>query len=233
HVEVQVVGASDGVLVLGERDCSVQRRHQKVIEEAPAPGLSDATRAALHDAARAAAAAIDYRGAGTVEFLYDPGRDRFWFLEMNTRLQVEHPVTEAVLGIDLVALQIAVAEGRPLAELVVPEPSGHAVEVRLYAEGPAAGSRPQSGRLRRFEIDGVRSRFEGPDVAGIRLDSGVGAGDEISTFYDAMIAKVVAWAPTRDQALRRLAAALADAEIHGLRTNRNLLVNLLRDPVVR
>ncbi|MEZ5242037.1 MAG: biotin carboxylase N-terminal domain-containing protein [Microthrixaceae bacterium] len=233
HVEVQVVGASDGVLVLGERDCSVQRRHQKVIEEAPAPGLSDATRAALHDAARAAAAAIDYRGAGTVEFLYDPGRDRFWFLEMNTRLQVEHPVTEAVLGIDLVALQIAVAEGRPLAELVVPEPSGHAVEVRLYAEDPAAGYRPQSGRLRRFEIDGVRSRFEGPDVAGIRLDSGVGAGDEISTFYDAMIAKVVAWAPTRDQALRRLAAALADAEIHGLRTNRNLLVNLLRDPVVR
>ncbi len=232
HIEVQVMGGADTVLVLGERDCSVQRRHQKVIEEAPAPGISDSTRAALHDAARTAASAIDYLGAGTVEFLYDPERDRFWFLEMNTRLQVEHPVTEAVFGVDLVALQIAVAEGRLLGDVVMPEPSGHAVEVRLYAEDPAAGYQPQSGRLRRFRIEGVRSRFEGPDAEGIRLDSGVGAGDEIGTFYDAMIAKVIAWAPSRDQAMRRLAAALAGAKIHGLRTNRDLLVELLRDPVV-
>ncbi len=232
HIEVQVVGTSQGVLVLGERDCSVQRRHQKVIEEAPAPGIGDATRAALHEAARAAADAIDYRGAGTVEFLYDPESDRFWFLEMNTRLQVEHPVTEAVLGIDLVSMQIAVAEGRPLDGVTAPEPSGHAVEVRLYAEDPAAGYQPQSGRLSRFEVPGVLDEFRGPTTWGVRLDSGVGAGDEVGTFYDAMIAKVIAWAPTRDEALRRLAGALARAEIHGLRTNRDLLVDLLRDPVV-
>ncbi len=234
HVEVQVLGTADGVLVLGERDCSVQRRHQKVIEEAPAPGLSDSTRAPMHAAARSAAQAIGYRGAGTVEFLYDPGTERFWFLEMNTRLQVEHPVTEAIFGVDLVALQIAVAEGRSFAELTeeLPEPRGHAVEVRLYAEDPAAGYQPQSGRLSRFEIPGVEAEFSNPTGWGVRLDSGAGAGDEIGTFYDAMIAKVVCWAPSRDQALRRLAGTLARAEIHGLRTNRDLLVALLRDPVV-
>ncbi len=238
HVEVQVVGAADGVLVLGERDCSVQRRHQKVIEEAPAPGLSDEVRGALHDAARAAAAAIDYRGAGTVEFLYDPDRNQFWFLEMNTRLQVEHPVTEAVFGVDLVALQLAVAEGRPLGALLEqpPTPAGHAVEVRLYAEDPAAGYQPQSGRLRRFAVAGVGvgagTEFSGPTDGGVRLDSGVRTGDTISTFYDAMIAKVIVWAPQRDQALRQLAGVLERAELHGPRTNRDLLVELLRDPVV-
>jgi propionyl-CoA carboxylase alpha chain len=234
HVEVQVLGTPEGTIVLGERDCSVQRRHQKVIEEAPAPALSAATREALHHAARTAAEAIDYRGAGTVEFLYDTGRDRFWFLEMNTRLQVEHPVTESVLGLDLVALQIAVAEGRTPTDLVraVPEPVGHAVEVRLYAEDPAAGYRPQSGRLTRFEVPGVVAEFRNPSTAGIRLDSGVGQGDEVGTHYDAMVAKLIAWAPTRDEALRRLAGALARAEVHGLRTNRDLLVNLLRHPVV-
>ena len=234
HVEVQVIGTAAGAIVLGERDCSVQRRHQKVIEEAPAPGLTDGTRRALHDAARTAAEAIGYRGAGTVEFLYDPATERFWFLEMNTRLQVEHPVTEAVTGLDLVELQIAVAEGRSLGGLVdsVPEPEGHAVEVRLYAEDPVNGYRPQSGRLTRFEVPGVVAELTGPDRTGIRLDSGVRSGDEIGTFYDPMIAKVIAWAPARGDAMRRLAGALERAELHGLRTNRDLLVNLLRDPVV-
>ena len=245
HVEVQVMGTAEGVLVFGERDCSVQRRHQKVIEEAPAPGLPDETRTAFHEAARAAAAAIDYRGAGTVEFLYDPAKDRFYFLEMNTRLQVEHPVTEAVYGVDLVALQLAVAEASlpsaeasPLALEASPlalEPSlpnGHSIEVRLYAEDPAHNYQPQSGLISAFDIPGVVAEFTNPQVPGIRLDSGVGAGDEIGTFYDAMIAKVIVWAPTRAEALRRLAGALAKAKLHGLKTNRDFLVNLLRDPVV-
>ncbi|HSX67911.1 acetyl/propionyl/methylcrotonyl-CoA carboxylase subunit alpha [Nocardioides sp.] len=242
HIEVQVMGTPDGAVVFGERDCSVQRRHQKVIEEAPAPALPDATRKALHEAAKSAAEAIDYRGAGTVEFLYDVAKDRFYFLEMNTRLQVEHPVTEAVYGVDLVALQIAVAEGRDLSGLSAgvdvsgggpgtQGPKGHAIEVRLYAEDPANGYQPQSGRITRFELPGVVSEFE-TLRHGIRLDSGVGAGDEIGTFYDAMIAKVIAFAPTREQALRQLAGALAKAELHGLTTNRDLLVNLLRSEEV-
>jgi len=237
HVEVQVVGHSDGVLVLGERDCSLQRRHQKVVEEAPAPGLSDELRAALHEAARAAAAAIDYRGAGTVEFLV--GGERFWFLEMNTRLQVEHPVTEAIFGVDLVELQLAVAEGRPLVEVRAPAsletkepqpPNGHAIEVRLYAEDPAADYQPQSGRLASFEIPGVAAEFATPVSYGVRLDSGFESGSEVGTFYDAMLAKVVSWAPTREQAARQLAGALAKARLHGLTTNRDQLVTVLRDP---
>lgn len=231
HVEVQLVGDSHGnVLVFGERDCSLQRRHQKVVEETPAPGLSDATREALHEAARRAGQAIDYVGAGTVEFLLEG--ERFFFLETNTRLQVEHPVTECVTGTDLVALQIAVAEGASLAELEVPAPQGHAVEVRLYAEDPAHDYRPQNGCLSRFELPDVVSEFTNPPTYGIRLDSGVGAGNEIGTFYDAMIAKVIAWAPNREAALRRLAGALAKAQLHGVQTNRDLLVNLLRDPVL-
>jgi propionyl-CoA carboxylase alpha chain len=221
HVEVQVVGHSEGVLVLGERDCSVQRRHQKVVEETPAPRLPDDTRAALHDAARAAADAIDYLGAGTVEFLYDAEVDRFFFLEMNTRLQVEHPVTELVHSVDLVELQLLVAEGRTTpAELVEARPRGHAIEVRLYAEDPAAHWQPQSGLLTRFEI---------PEGDGIRVDSGFESGSEVSTHYDAMLAKVVAHAPTREQAARKLAGALARARIHGVTTNRDLLVGILRD----
>jgi propionyl-CoA carboxylase alpha chain len=233
HVEVQVVGDQFGfVYVFGERDCSVQRRHQKVIEETPAPNLSDTLRKSLHEAARQAAMAIDYVGAGTVEFLVSG--ERFFFLEMNTRLQVEHPVTECVTGLDLVALQIQVAEGEKLPALLEdePAPNGHSIEVRLYAEDPSADWQPQSGRLRRFSIPGVRAEFGSLPGYGIRLDSGVGSGDEIGTFYDAMIAKVIVWAPTRDQALRQLAGALQKAEIHGLTTNRDLLVNLLRDPVV-
>ncbi|MBM9459850.1 ATP-grasp domain-containing protein [Nocardioides sp. zg-536] len=234
HIEVQVLGTAEGTVVLGERDCSVQRRHQKVIEEAPAPGLPAATRTALHAAAKAAAEAIDYRGAGTVEFLYDPARDRFYFLEMNTRLQVEHPVTEAVHGVDLVALQVAVAEGRTpdLADVVAAGPRGHAIEVRLYAEDPAAGYQPQSGVITAFDIPGVSAEFAGPQGFGVRLDSGVGAGDEIGTFYDAMIAKVIVHAPTREQALRQLAGTLRRARLHGLRTNRDLLVELLGHPRV-
>jgi propionyl-CoA carboxylase alpha chain len=225
HVEVQVVGDGRGeVLVLGERDCSVQRRHQKVVEEAPAPRLLDEVRAALHEAARNAAAAVDYRGAGTVEFLYDPATERFFFLEMNTRLQVEHPVTEEVFGVDLVALQLAVAEGTPevsrLAALAPRPATGHSIEVRLYAEDPSADYQPQSGTLRTFEV---------PREDGIRVDGGFDTGSEVSTYYDAMLAKVISTAPTREQAARRLAAVLERARIHGLVTNRDQLVGILRD----
>ncbi len=230
HVEVQVLGHRDGVLVLGERDCSIQRRHQKVVEEAPAPRLPATTRAALHAAAAAAAAAIDYRGAGTVEFLYDVAQDSFYFLEMNTRLQVEHPVTELVFGADLVDLQLAVAEDRPLDPHAVGEVYGHAIEVRLYAEDPAADWQPQSGLLTAFDVPGVSAEFDLLNRPGIRLDAGFASGSEVSTHYDAMLAKVVAWAPTREQAARRLADALAKARIHGLVTNRDLLVEILRDP---
>ncbi|WP_030483415.1 acetyl/propionyl/methylcrotonyl-CoA carboxylase subunit alpha [Nocardioides aequoreus] len=219
HVEVQVVGTDEGVLVLGTRDCSLQRRHQKVIEEAPAPGLPQATREAMHDAARRAAEAVDYRGAGTVELLYDEPADRFFFLEMNTRLQVEHPVTELVHDVDLVAMQLAVAEGR------VPEPApparGHALEARLYAEDPLHDYQPQSGPLTCFEI---------PDEAGVRVDAGFRSGSEVSTHYDAMLAKVVVHAPTRELAARRLAGVLRRSRIHGVRTNRDQLVAALRDP---
>ena len=238
HVEVQVVGDGAGdVLVLGERDCSIQRRHQKVVEEAPAPALPQATREALHEAARAAAAAIDYRGAGTVEFLYDEDADRFFFLEMNTRLQVEHPVTELVHGVDLVEMQLAVAEGRGLpavegSGLAVEEvalqpsrdpgaPQGHAIEVRLYAEDPAADYQPQSGVLTTFEV---------PDEPGVRVDGGFVSGSEVSTFYDAMLAKVMVHAPTREQACRQLAGVLRRTRIHGLVTNRDQLVAILTDP---
>ncbi|MFW6773062.1 biotin carboxylase N-terminal domain-containing protein [Nocardioides sp. CPCC 205120] len=231
HVEVQVVGTDDGVVVLGERDCSLQRRHQKVVEEAPAPGLREETWRALHDAARTAAAAIDYRGAGTVEFLMDAQTQEFFFLEMNTRLQVEHPVTEQVFGVDLVAMQLAVAEGTPL-PAARPEPVGHAIEVRLYAEDPAADYQPQSGLLTAFDLPGVDVEFAvGTAPAGLRLDSGFAGGDEVGTHYDAMLAKVVAWAPTRRQAARALAGALRRARIHGLVTNRDQLVAVLGDEV--
>jgi len=232
HVEVQVVGTPDGVLVLGDRDCSLQRRHQKVVEEAPAPGLRDEVRAALHGAARAAAAAIDYRGAGTVEFLYDAATERFYFLEMNTRLQVEHPVTEAVLGIDLVEAQIAVAEGRPVVERDSSpvETNGHAVEVRLYAEDPGLDYQPQSGRLDTFEVPDVDVRFGPLTAPGLRLDAGFGSGDEVGTHYDAMLAKLIGWAPTREQAIRRLRGALRRARIHGVVTNRDQLLAVLEHP---
>jgi propionyl-CoA carboxylase alpha chain len=224
HVEVQLLGDTHGtVVVLGDRDCSVQRRHQKVVEEAPAPHLPTEVRAAMHRAAQVAGEAVNYVGAGTVEFLVEG--DRFWFLEMNTRLQVEHPVTELVTGLDLVELQLLVAEGGRAPQ--APVTDGHAVEARIYAEDPGHDWQPQSGRLSRFEVDHdvAFGALHGP---GVRLDSGLESGDEVGTHYDAMLAKVVAWAPSRAGAVRRLAAALARARIHGLRTNRELLVEVLR-----
>ncbi|MEV7402079.1 biotin carboxylase N-terminal domain-containing protein [Streptomyces sp. NPDC091267] len=221
HVEVQIMAdGHDGVWALGTRDCSLQRRHQKVIEEAPAPGLDDALRDGLHDAAVAAARAVGYRGAGTVEFLVtEDGRP--YFLEMNTRLQVEHPVTEAVFGLDLVALQLRVAEGEPLPAALPPEPRGHAVEARLYAEDPARDWQPQTGALLSLDVT---------DEPGVRLDTGYTGGDTIGVHYDPMLAKVIAHAPTRTEAVRLLARALERARIHGPVTNRELLVRSLRHP---
>ncbi|WP_432093740.1 biotin carboxylase N-terminal domain-containing protein [Streptomyces sp. bgisy100] len=216
HVEVQILADHHGtVWALGTRDCSLQRRHQKVIEEAPAPGLDDELRRTLHNAATDAARAVGYTGAGTVEFLVSAD-GRPYFLEMNTRLQVEHPVTEAVYGIDLVALQIRIAEGDELTNL--PEPSGHAVEARLYAEDPSRGWQPQTGTLHRL------------DIPGARLDSGVADGMDIGVHYDPMLAKVITHAPTRAEAVRKLARALERARIHGPVTNRDLLVRSLRHP---
>ncbi|MFF8300035.1 biotin carboxylase N-terminal domain-containing protein [Streptomyces globisporus] len=221
HVEVQVMAdAHDTVWALGTRDCSLQRRHQKVIEEAPAPGLDDALCDRLHEAALAAARAVGYRGAGTVEFLVS-AEGRPYFLEMNTRLQVEHPVTEAVFGLDLVALQLRVAEGEPLPAPEPPQPSGHAVEARLYAEDPARDWQPQTGTLLTLEV---------PEGPGLRLDTGYTGGDPIGVHYDPMIAKVIARAPARAEAVRLLARALESARIHGPVTNRDLLVRSLRHP---
>ncbi|MGW3202797.1 ATP-binding protein [Streptomyces sp. NPDC001135] len=214
HVEVQVLADAHGtVWALGTRDCSLQRRHQKVVEEAPAPGLSAELEEELRALAVRAARAVAYVGAGTVEFLVADGRAHF--LEMNTRLQVEHPVTEAVFGLDLVAEQIRVAEGHPLAT-DPPRARGHAVEARLYAEDPANGWAPQTGTLHRLTV---------PDV---RLDTGYGDGDDIGVHYDPLLAKAVAHAPTRAEAIRRLAGALERAVIHGPVTNRDLLVRSLR-----
>ncbi len=232
HVEVQVLFDTHGAgVALGDRDCSLQRRHQKVMEEAPAPGLSDEVRKAMHHAAVEAGHAVGYAGAGTVEFLYDAATERFWFLEMNTRLQVEHPVTECVTGLDLVALQIGVAEGRRLDDLLPggpPAPSGHAVEVRLYAEDPAADWQPTAGRLARFEIPADTS-FDLLARHGIRVDAGYGSGDVVGTHYDAMLAKVISWGPDRGSALRSLRGALRRARLHGLTTNRDLLIAVLTD----
>ncbi|WP_410618814.1 acetyl/propionyl/methylcrotonyl-CoA carboxylase subunit alpha [Amycolatopsis sp. cmx-8-4] len=225
HIEVQVLADRHGtVWAVGERECSIQRRHQKVVEEAPSPFVDDAMRAELFDAARKAAQAIDYVGAGTVEFLAGPD-GRFYFLEMNTRLQVEHPVTENVTGLDLVALQLRVADGERLP--ADPPPTvGHSIEVRLYAEDPAENWQPQSGTLHTFEVPDVdRSFTRGP---GLRLDSGFVSGSVVGVHYDPMLAKVITWAPTRAEAARRLAKALAATKIHGVVTNRDLLVNILR-----
>ncbi|MFF4231079.1 acetyl/propionyl/methylcrotonyl-CoA carboxylase subunit alpha [Streptomyces sp. NPDC001820] len=304
HVEVQVLADAYGtVWALGTRDCSLQRRHQKVIEESPAPGLPDALVATLHESAVTVARAVGYRGAGTVEFLISP-EGRAHFLEMNTRLQVEHPVTEAVFGIDLVELQLRVAEGEALPP-GPPPGRGHAVEARLYAEDPSKGWRPQTGVLHAFEVPGCLPTHRpmsagggtphapdgpalragggaaaragdgpaahgpgGPSVVGsesredavrralraggeaggsqgpalraggeavhgvpwVRVDTGYAAGDSIGVHYDPMIAKVIAWAPTRDQAVRRLAHALRRARVHGPVTNRALLVRSLEHP---
>jgi len=225
HVEIQVFADAFGKAVhLFERDCSLQRRHQKVIEEAPAPGLDAAQRTAMGDAAVAAAAAVGYVGAGTVEFLFD-GRD-FYFLEMNTRLQVEHPVTEMITGVDLVEWQLRVAGGEPLP---VAQPQitrrGHSFEARLYAEDPERGFLPSTGRLDelRFPVD----------LDGIRVDTGVREGDSVSIHYDPMLAKIVAWGPDRLAAIDRLRAALEATVVVGLRTNLRFLWEILGDEAVR
>ena len=211
HVEVQVLGDGPTAVHLYERDCSLQRRHQKVIEEAPAPGMTAEMRAAMGQAAVRAAQAIQYKGAGTIEFIVDGSHglrpDGFWFMEMNTRLQVEHPVTEAVTGLDLVHWQIQLAQGEPLPlaqeELAL---HGHAIEARLYAEDPANDFLPATGRI---------ALWEPPELPGVRIDSGVAVGSEIGIHYDPLLAKVIAVGSNRDEAIRRLIAALRGLGVGG------------------
>ena len=224
HVEVQVFGDTHGNVVhLGCRDCSIQRRHQKVVEEAPAPGLDPALEAAITEAAVAAARAVAYVGAGTVEFLVEDGE--FYFLEMNTRLQVEHPVTEMVTGLDLVEWQIRVAAGEtlPLAQHEIAL-AGHAIEVRLYAEDPANGFLPQTGPVLKWDM---------PRGEGVRVDAGIEAGVEISTHYDPMLAKIIAWGSDRAAAQRRLVRALDETVLVGLRNNLPVLLDIVASDAFR
>ncbi|MEV6277388.1 biotin carboxylase N-terminal domain-containing protein [Nocardia sp. NPDC051832] len=231
HIEVQVLADEHGTIwAVGERECSIQRRHQKVVEEAPSPLVQriPGMRKRLFEAARLAAGAIDYTGAGTVEFLADEAGE-FFFLEMNTRLQVEHPVTECTTGLDLVRLQLDIAAGGQLAA-EPPVMRGHSIEVRLYAEDPAQDWQPQSGPVHRLDIPLVATEFDLLDRPGVRLDTGVVDGSVVGVHYDPMLAKVISYGETRGEAARVLAAALQRAEIHGLVTNRDLLVRVLRHP---
>jgi 3-methylcrotonyl-CoA carboxylase alpha subunit len=228
HVEIQIFADDHGHTVhLFERECSIQRRHQKIVEESPSPALTPRLRARMGDAAVAAARAAGYRNAGTIEFLLEGDGDaaRFYFLEMNTRLQVEHPVTELVTGTDLVHAQLAVAMGRPLpwtqADLA---PRGHAIECRVYAEDPAAGFLPQAGRLRLYRE---------PSAPGIRIDSGVEEGGDVPVHYDPMLAKLIASGESRDMAIDRAAAALRAFPILGVRTNIPFLIKVLGHPAFR
>ncbi|RLV50922.1 ATP-grasp domain-containing protein [Nocardioides mangrovicus] len=222
HVEIQIFGDIHGTVVhLNERDCSIQRRHQKVVEESPSPAVTPELRETMGAAAVEAGRALGYVGAGTVEFLLAPD-GRFFFLEVNTRLQVEHPVTEMVTGLDLVRLQLEVASGLPLPpEAQAPTITGHAVEVRLYAEDPAHEFLPAAGTLEEFTV---------PLGPGVRLDGGVETGDVVSTNYDPMLAKVIAHGATREEAVARLVRALRNARVHGVTTNRSLLVGILEHP---
>ncbi len=231
HIEVQVMSDTFGkTWAVGERECSIQRRHQKVVEEAPSPLVEkiDGMRDRLFEAARLAAEAIGYEGAGTVEFLADEKGD-FFFLEMNTRLQVEHPVTEQTTGLDLVRLQLQVASGLPL-PATQPAQRGHSIEVRLYAEDPAHDWQPQSGPVHKIEIPFTAGEFTVLEQTGVRLDTGVVDGSLVGVHYDPMLAKVISYAETRAEAAHLLATALQRAKIHGLVTNRDLLVRVLRHP---
>jgi len=225
HVEIQVLGDAYGrVVSLGERECSLQRRHQKVVEEAPSVAVSPELRRQMGEAAVLAASAVGYSNAGTCEFLLDKNGD-FFFLEMNTRLQVEHPVTELVTGIDLVQAQIRVAEGEPLGpELDDVQPRGHAIEVRLYAEDPFRGFAPSPGRIELLRL---------PEGPGVRNDSGVYEGSEVSIHYDPMLAKLIVWAEDRQRALARLERALAELRVEGIQTTAPLFRALLADPDFR
>jgi len=223
HVEIQILGdAHENVIHLGERECSIQRRHQKIIEESPSPRVDEAMRAAMGDAALRLARALDYQSAGTVEFLVDDETGEFFFLEVNTRLQVEHPVTEAVTGIDLVRAQLRIADGEPL-EFVQEEISfeGAAIEARLYAENPAGNFLPATGRL---------DAYAPADEPAVRWDTGVEQGSVIGTDFDPMLAKVIAHGPTRTEAAGRLALALERLHLGGIITNRDFLVATLRTP---
>ena len=222
HVEVQIFGDHHGRAIhLFERECSIQRRHQKIIEESPSPAVDDALRKEICSAAVAAAKAIGYVGAGTVEFVMAPD-GHFYFLEVNTRLQVEHPVTELVTGLDLVELQLMVARGEPLPPAALEARiTGHAIEARLYAEDVPAGFLPTSGTIHRMRV---------PEGEGVRVDGGYEDGSVVGTNYDAMLSKIITWAPTRTEAAIRLADVLARAEVHGVVTNRALLVRTLRHP---
>jgi acetyl/propionyl-CoA carboxylase alpha subunit len=225
HIEVQIFGDRYGTVVhLGERECSIQRRYQKIIEEAPSTAVDDALRDELGRAAVAAGKALAYEGAGTVEFVMAPD-GTFYFLEVNTRLQVEHPVTELVTGLDLVRAQLVVAAGEPLPlEMLDTTPRGHAVEVRLYAEDVAAGFIPVSGTLTTLEF---------PEFDGVRVDAGFTSGSTVSTFYDPMLAKIIGYGSSRDEACGRVARALRETVVHGVTTNRDLLIAILREPDFR
>ncbi|MEI6160466.1 MAG: biotin/lipoyl-containing protein, partial [Roseococcus sp.] len=224
HVEVQVFGDAHGRGThVHTRDCSVQRRHQKVLEEAPAPDLSDELRANLHQAAENAASAVGYTNAGTVEFVVEG--EAAYFLEMNTRLQVEHPVTEMVTGLDLVEWQLRVAAGEAIPRSWPPAPQGHAVEVRLYAEEPEQDFRPATGKLRKFALAGPRDD--------LRFDTGFEGDDAVTAFYDPMLAKLIAWGPDRAAALTRLSQGLSEVEIEGIGNNARFLRRLARHPALR
>jgi 3-methylcrotonyl-CoA carboxylase alpha subunit len=225
HIEVQVIGDSHGnLLSLFERECTLQRRHQKVIEEAPSPTLNAKHREAVCGAARKAAGAVNYVGAGTIEFVSD-GKDVF-FIEMNTRLQVEHPVTELITGIDLVEWQIRVAFGEklPLTQDQI-RMNGHAIEARVYAENPQKNFMPSVGKIRTWRLP--------PQADGLRIDAGYREGDAVSPYYDAMLAKVIAWAPTREAAIDRLNRGLEETDVRGIVTNTPLLAALITHPKVR
>ncbi|HEY1675481.1 MAG TPA: biotin/lipoyl-containing protein, partial [Streptosporangiaceae bacterium] len=227
HIEVQIFGDQAGTVVhLFERECSIQRRYQKIIEEAPSPAVGPELREQLCQAAVAAGQAIGYVGAGTVEFVLDAS-GRFYFLEVNTRLQVEHPVTELITGLDLVKVQLEVAAGQPLPpEVTGATFTGHAIEARLYAEDVPAGYLPASGDVHTFDIPA----HDVDGTAGLRVDAGFASGTRVSTFYDSMLAKVIGYGRTRDDARRVLAGALSRARLHGVVTNRDLLVGILREP---